>query len=322
MLKFKSPSPFLLLGFLGLSLPISITITLSSIEPAYACRPAPGSQQSTLAQRIEKAPIVFQGVVRKVEGNTITIQVNQYFKDNGPAIISLQEFNSHSCSDFIQKTGESYLFFADNKGTQPWNAIYDGAFGSVRPWNQQTQSELKKLGLIGTKPGNTSKCDFDDRKTVGIVKKQIGQIKRITQEVYAIVTEDNRNRFVPCNLPRKFQKDGLLIIFSGNIKEIYPNERVIGTPFKLTKYKVMKNLPKCSVDDRKTVEFIENQVGRFEGNVIITENNRRRFAPCNLPDKYKKDGLKIIFSGEVKEIYPNERWAGIPLKVTKFKVVR
>ena len=163
MLKFKSSSPFLILSILGLSLPISIATTLTSIEPAYACRPARGSQQATLAQRIDRTPLVFQGIVKKVEGDTITIQVNQYFKNNGPVIVSLKRFNRTSCEDIIQKPGVSYLFFAENKKTQPWNAIYDGALGSVRTWNRETQSELRKLGLIGTKAGNTSKCDFDDR---------------------------------------------------------------------------------------------------------------------------------------------------------------
>ncbi|MEO1763697.1 MAG: hypothetical protein AAFR83_17415, partial [Cyanobacteria bacterium J06629_18] len=48
---------------------------------------------------------------------------------------------------------------------------------------------------------------------------------------------------------------------------------------------------------------------------------RSRFAPCNLPDEFKKEGLKIRFSGDVKEIYPNERWAATLFKLSDYKVL-
>ncbi|MGB6301880.1 MAG: hypothetical protein WBF90_37695 [Rivularia sp. (in: cyanobacteria)] len=156
MLKFKLPS-YLLLGILGLSLPISTTITLSSIQPAYACRPAPGYKRSTLAQRVKAAPIVFQGVVTRIERSTLTIQVSEYFKNNvsKPKVVNLDGFNLTSCHDIISQPGTRYLFFATTrKGI--WNAVYDGAYGSVRPWNSQTASELRKLGYIGMPPGSTS----------------------------------------------------------------------------------------------------------------------------------------------------------------------
>lgn len=156
MLKFKLPS-YLLLGILGLSLPISTAITLTSIQPAYACRPAPGSKRSTLAQRVKAAPIVFQGVVTRIERGTLTIQVSEYFKKSGskPRTINLKGFNSNSCQDIISQPGKRYLFFAESKkGT--WNAVYDGAYGSVRPWNTSTANELKRLGYVGMPPGSTS----------------------------------------------------------------------------------------------------------------------------------------------------------------------
>ncbi|MEM7557235.1 MAG: hypothetical protein AAF378_24735 [Cyanobacteria bacterium P01_A01_bin.84] len=239
MLKFKSFYPYLLLGMLGLTLPISTAITLAPIQPAYACKPGPGSQASTLAQRIDKTPIVFQGIVRKIDGDTITIQVKRYFKNNGSAIVKLKGFNLTSCDNFIQKPGERFLFFADNRDNQPWNAVYDGAFGSVRSWNRETRRELRKLGLIGVRPGNMSKCNFDSRKTVETVESQVGRI-----EGNIIIapgnTKDNSKRFAPCNLPKKFQQDGLMILFSGEVKEIYPHERWAGTPFKITKYKLVR----------------------------------------------------------------------------------
>ena len=149
MLKFQLPFRYLLLVILGLSLPISTVITLTSIKPAYACRPAPGSKRSTLAQKISAAPIVFQGVVTKVERDTLTIQVSEYFKKNGskPTVVILKGFNRISCQDVISKPGKRFLFFASVEN-ESWNAVYDGAYGSVRPWNAETVNELKELGMM------------------------------------------------------------------------------------------------------------------------------------------------------------------------------
>ncbi|MBV6625952.1 MAG: hypothetical protein KI793_23975 [Rivularia sp. (in: Bacteria)] len=236
MFKSKSISLYLL-GIIGL-IPISIALNFNSIKPAYACSPAPGSKPSTIAQRVDKTPIVFQGIVRRVKGDTLVIYVKRYLKGVGPKLVNLKGFNLTSCDNFIQKPGGNFIFFAENKGSQPWNAVYDGAFGSVRSWDAKTREELRELGLIGKKVEKTSKCAFDDRKTVGTVKNKVGTVRRIHDKLYIIISEDNRSRFAPCNLPDEFKREGLKIRFSGDIKEIYPNERWAATLFKLTDYKV------------------------------------------------------------------------------------
>ena len=155
MLKFKLPSRYLLLGILGLSLPISTAITLTSIQPALACRVA--NPRATLAQRMTKTPIVFRGVVEKVEGDTLTIQVDEYFKNSGskPRNENLKGFNRTSCDDIITQPGARYLFFAE-RGKKVWNAVYDLGYGSVRGWNTETANELEELGYVGMQPGSTS----------------------------------------------------------------------------------------------------------------------------------------------------------------------
>ena len=238
MFKSKSASRYLL-GIIGFALPISIALTLTPMQSAYACSPAPGSKPATVAQRVNKTPIVFQGVVRRVKGDTLVIQVKRYLKGVGPKLVNLKGFNQTSCDNIIQKPGGNYIFFAENKGTQPWNAVYDGAFGSVRPWDEETRKELRGLGLIGKKVENTSKCAFDSRKTVETVENKVGRIQRIHDKLYIIVTEDG-SRFAPCNFPNKFKQDGLEIRFSGEVKESYPNERWAATLFKLTDYKGLK----------------------------------------------------------------------------------
>ena len=87
----------------------------------------------------------------------------------------------------------------------------------------------------------------------------------------------------------------------------------------------MKNILECWFDDRKTVKIINYRVGIIKGGRILTEDNptnfESRLSLCSLPEKFRKDGIKIIFSGEIKEIYPNERWAATPLKITDFDIV-
>lgn len=76
----------------------------------------------------------------------------------------------------------------------------------------------------------------------------------------------------------------------------------------------------CDYDSRKTVEMIKN----VEAIIEITQNftfinhkndDSKRYIACNLPSDIK-NGQNIVFSAEVKEIYPNERWAGTPIKLT------
>ena len=215
MFKSKSASRYLL-GIIGFALPISIALNLNSIQPAYACRPGPGSKPATISQRVSKTPIVFQGVVRRVKGDTIVIRVKRYLKGSGPRLVNLKGFNRTSCDNFIQKPGGNFIFFAENTGSQAWNAVYDGAFGSVRPWDKKTRQELRELGLIGKKVEKTSKCAFDSRKTVDTVKNQVGKVRRIHDRLYIIVSKDS-GRFAPCNLSDEFKKDGLMIRFSGDV---------------------------------------------------------------------------------------------------------
>ena len=51
---------------------------------------------------------------------------------------------------------------------------------------------------------------------------------------------------------------------------------------------------------------------------IVPDGDRgTRYAPDRLPDKFKKDGVRLVFSGRVGRIDPNVRTWGIPLTLTK-----
>ena len=46
-----------------------------------------------------------------------------------------------------------------------------------------------------------------------------------------------------------------------------------------------------------------------------------RFLPSNLPNKLKRDGIRVIFSGEIGEIPAKVRLIGIPLDLTNIKQI-
>ena len=60
-----------------------------------------------------------------------------------------------------------------------------------------------------------------------------------------------------------------------------------------------------------------------DSNVIVTDsNNRTTYWPKNLPDGFKKDGLKVVFSGKVGKIPPNAESIGTPLELTKIEELK
>lgn len=97
---------------------------------------------------------------------------------------------------------------------------------------ESTQRQSVQPSLI------PSECSLDERKTVGSVKEQQGKIERLGDS-YRIISKDTI--LVPCNLPDAFKQDGKIILFSGDLKEIYPNERWAGLPFKITDVKSFAN---------------------------------------------------------------------------------
>jgi hypothetical protein len=56
---------------------------------------------------------------------------------------------------------------------------------------------------------------------------------------------------------------------------------------------------------------------------IVPDDDRgTRYAPDRLPDEFKKDGVRVVFSGRVGTIDPNVRTWGIPLTVTAIRLER
>ena len=54
---------------------------------------------------------------------------------------------------------------------------------------------------------------------------------------------------------------------------------------------------------------------------IVPDGDRgTRYAPDRLPDTFKKDGLRVVFSGRVGQVDPNVRTWGIPLTLTNIRL--
>ena len=54
---------------------------------------------------------------------------------------------------------------------------------------------------------------------------------------------------------------------------------------------------------------------------IVPDDDRgTRYAPDRLPDEFKKDGVRVVFSGRVGTVDPNVRTWGIPLTVTSIRL--
>ncbi|MDX5347656.1 MAG: hypothetical protein LPJ89_01195 [Hymenobacteraceae bacterium] len=78
----------------------------------------------------------------------------------------------------------------------------------------------------------------------------------------------------------------------------------------------------CGYDARQTEEFIEEKLAvveemdPYQGTfMLVVPSESRRFHACNLPAEWERPGTMVIFSGEAKEIYANERWVAQPFKL-------
>lgn len=70
------------------------------------------------------------------------------------------------------------------------------------------------------------------RKVTQTLEEVNGFIVKIGDS-YLLETNGGTDRYKPCTLPDNLKTDGMTVRFSGNILEIFPNERLMATPFRL-----------------------------------------------------------------------------------------
>ena len=66
-----------------------------------------------------------------------------------------------------------------------------------------------------------------------------------------------------------------------------------------------------------TIEAVNPRAGWY--GIVPDSDRETRYAPDRLPDDFKKDGLRVVFSGRVGPVDPNARTWGIPLTLTKIE---
>jgi hypothetical protein len=79
---------------------------------------------------------------------------------------------------------------------------------------------------------STADC-YPERKTIETLINQSGTIIKVS-ETYVILSQDGNSRYLACNLPKTYNKEGIKVKYALKVKEIFPNERLIATPAYLT----------------------------------------------------------------------------------------
>lgn len=70
--------------------------------------------------------------------------------------------------------------------------------------------------------------------------------------------------------------------------------------------------------ERNKEEDIANKEGVIEkiADQYFIVSIENRYLPCDIPNSFKIPGTKIIFSGALMAVHPQERWAGLPLHLS------
>lgn len=72
-----------------------------------------------------------------------------------------------------------------------------------------------------------------------------------------------------------------------------------------------------------TINDVKGTIKRLSPNlewwVIIPDEKEIRYTPSNLPGEFKKDGLRVIYSGKIGKIPSDVRMIGTPLELIKIE---
>lgn len=70
------------------------------------------------------------------------------------------------------------------------------------------------------------------RKSIKRVKDQKAEVMLVGKN-YLLSVRPGTKRYKPCEIPRNMQKAGTSVVFSAIVLEIFPNERLMGTPIRI-----------------------------------------------------------------------------------------
>lgn len=129
-----------------LLVPLVLSLALTT-QTAWACTPPPGGlPHYTTADHVQAAPVVLEGVVSSttfvnyyVEA---TVQVVQYLKGQGPALVTISGFGDSSvCLSSVQ-AGDHLIFLASgDPASGGLQAFYLSQFDATLPADPQTLAD-------------------------------------------------------------------------------------------------------------------------------------------------------------------------------------
>lgn len=94
---------------------------------------------------------------------------------------------------------------------------------------KEGQPSTVKTAEIQT-PSSAEDCYYP-RKTIRTLTDEAGAILRVDDRY--LIDADSKGRYLPCEMPAEYRQEGLRVTFSGDKLEIFPNERLMGTPLRL-----------------------------------------------------------------------------------------
>jgi len=125
------------------------------------------------------------------------------------------------------------------------------------------------------------------------------------------------------NLPEEFKVNGLRVFFGGEVVDVPPDISLPAKPLKLscilkTGFFIFRNgrgTIKEIFDPRSVVYVIITDFDRSA--LFLSPELPGYLPPDNLPDEFKVNGLKVLFSGEIVPLPPSvDLFYGIPLKLS------
>ncbi|MCK5830534.1 MAG: hypothetical protein KAH20_09550 [Methylococcales bacterium] len=126
---------------LFLKLLLTLSTVINSLNSAYACDPVPSAKPASIAEKAHSSSYVFDGVITEITKTHIKVRVNQYFKGKGGNEVIISEHQQTSCDDQFT-LNQRALFFTTGDIDKQLDAVYDGAFGSVRKMHPETFGEI------------------------------------------------------------------------------------------------------------------------------------------------------------------------------------
>lgn len=76
--------------------------------------------------------------------------------------------------------------------------------------------------------------------------------------------------------------------------------------------------------ERKNVKEVNTKRGSivFITDYWMIEGEGFRYHPCEIDKDFRVEGMKVVVSGMLREIYPTERRAGAPFSLTAIEAIR